>query len=88
MLRSFRTVIENMQFGLKWNNVGTTTPTGNELINDKLTAVLQQKTELDATEWKNCGINDLRHDHFIKAGDSYFKPSDSRYETLRDLAGT
>ena len=89
MLRSFRKVIENSDFGLKWENVGTAKPTlGRELQNDKLTAVLQQKTELDATEWKNCGINDLRHDDFIKAGDSYFKPSDSRYETLRDLAGT
>ena len=49
---------------------------------------LQQKTELDATEWKRCGINDWRHDDFIEAGDCYFKPTDMRYETLRDLAGT
>ena len=89
ILGCFRKVIENPASGLNWEGVGTAKPAqGRELTNDGLAAILQQKTELSDTEWEKCGIHDLRYDDFIKVGDAYYKPTDSRYEALRDLTGT
>ena len=73
MFKSFRTVIEKTASGLKWKDVGTDKPAkGRELINDGLKAILQQKTELNVTEWEDCGIDDLRHDDFIEAAHLFF----------------
>ena len=68
--------LKDPAFGLKWKNVGMAKPThGREIGNDKLKKMLARKTEFQATEWEDFGI-DLRPDDFVKAGDSYFKPVD------------
>ena len=63
--------------GLKWEFAGTSEPvTGQELINPRLEETLSRKTELTQDEWDAVGIRGLSKDHFIKSGDSYFKPAD------------
>ena len=41
-----------------------------------LSAALGSKAEFDAKEWDAFGVHSLHMDHFIKAGDSYFRPRD------------
>ena len=69
--------------GLMWMNVGKVKPKqGRELGNKELSAFLASKTELTPTDWEVFGINDLRHDDFIRVEDSFFQP------TGNDLANT
>jgi len=62
--------------GLKWENVGGVKPAeGLELSSSTLADTLQSQTQFTQAEWDEFGVEDLRHDSFIKAGDSYFKPA-------------
>ena len=65
--------------GQKWKNYGKIKPElGRELTsNTCLTEALKHGAEFSAGEWREFGINDLRHGDFIKSGDDYFKPADS-----------
>jgi hypothetical protein len=61
--------------GLKWLPAGDTEPaTGRNLEHAKLAEALRSKTEFTKQEWEAFSIKDLRTDHFIKSGDSYFEP--------------
>eukprot|EP00966_Prymnesium_polylepis_P096402 2233984-Prymnesium_polylepis.1 len=62
--------------GLKWHNIGTISPVGGrEIVNEKLEINLALRTQFTQKEWDAWGIADLREDHFIKSGTSYFKPT-------------
>ncbi len=64
--------------GLMWRKTGNTLPTsGRSLANSKLSEALSRKTEFTKQEWDAFGIRDLRIDHFVLSGDSYFKPVDA-----------
>jgi len=74
----------NAASGLKWTNAGATKPsTGIEMQVDdekfaahkKLATALAGKTEFSVEEWLAFGDIDVRMQHFIKAGDNYFKPA-------------
>ena len=60
--------------GLKWERAGAEKPThGRELSNQSLAAALEEgRTDFTQKEWDAFGIRNLRSDHFIKAGGSYF----------------
>lgn len=49
--------------------------TGLELISPRLEEALSRKSELTQKEWDALGIHNLSKDHFIKSGESYFKPA-------------
>ena len=62
--------------GLKWLPAGDTEPAmGRNLEHAKLAEALRSKTEFTKQEWEVFGIKDLRTDHFIKSGHSYFQPA-------------
>jgi len=62
--------------GLKWKNVGTQKPsTGLEITSQALANALRSKVEFNDDEWKAFDISVLRYNHFLKSGDSYFKPA-------------
>ena len=62
--------------GLKWQIIITTTvPEGRELINGKLSAALKRTVVFEKNEWASFGIVGLGMDHFIKSGNSYYKPA-------------
>eukprot|EP00966_Prymnesium_polylepis_P064444 1493790-Prymnesium_polylepis.1 len=68
--------------GLKWQSVGHEKPSdGKKLENKELAASLQkriesdQPLEFDAAEWCRFGVDHLEPEHFIKLGNTYFKPS-------------
>jgi hypothetical protein len=47
---------------------------GKELFNDKLAKALKEQNVFSAKEWAKFDICDLTYEHFIKSGESYFKP--------------
>ena len=62
---------------LKWRKIGATEPEpgGRELDNPELAqALARNKTEFTQEEWDAFCIKDLRMDHFVKAGGSFFVP--------------
>jgi hypothetical protein len=62
--------------GLKWISAGPTKPVpGQELDHPQLREALKDKTEFTLQEWNGFGISNLRKDHLVKRGDSYFKPA-------------
>ena len=62
--------------GLTWRKVGDTRPnTGVELIHEDLARRLQQQTKFTQDEWDSFEIMNLDREHFIKAGNSYFRPA-------------
>jgi len=72
----FKESSQPLPLGTKWKNVGATKPEGGrELSNSSLSAALARKKEFTAHEWVEFGIRDLGEEDFIKAGSSYFKPS-------------
>jgi hypothetical protein len=74
--------------GLKWQFAGTSKPaTGQELIEPRLEKALSRKTELTQKEWDAVGIHNLSTDHFIKSGDSYFKPAEKTKFTQQEWDG-
>ena len=61
--------------GLKWKVSGVNKPRkGHLLTNRQLALALTSRTEFTQEELLAFGISDLRSDHYIKAGDAYFKP--------------
>jgi len=61
--------------GLNWENTGATKLTqGRQLTNSKLAKALSTTTTFTQKEYYALGIGNLRHDDFIKSGESYFKP--------------
>ena len=79
-------ILPDQPSGLKWQDVGSERPTkGRELAQAGLAAILERRPELDAAEWKDFNISDLRHDDFVKAGRSYFTP---RLESAGDKDAT
>ena len=67
--------------GLKWQDVGTIRPLeGRELSNPDLAFALTRSTNFKKEDWDAVGITDLRSTDFIKAGASYFKPSECEDE--------
>jgi hypothetical protein len=70
--------VEHPVSGLLWKEAGATQPTqGRELINPALGRELERTTEFTQQEWSAFGVGDLRPDHFIQAGGSYFRPRGS-----------
>ena len=66
--------VEGLPSGLTWKEIGVTQPSeGEELTNSGLSTALLSKTEFNQQEWEAFGISDLRVEHFIKSGISYFK---------------
>ena len=62
--------------GLKWQIIITTkVPEGRELTNGKLSAALKRTLVFEKNEWASFGIVGLGMDHFIKSGNSYYKPA-------------
>ncbi len=63
--------------GLKWKEVGAAkTAYGDKLTNEKLSEALEGQTEFTKEEWEAFDIKDVRMEHFIKAGEKYFKPAE------------
>lgn len=78
--------VDTGALGLKWMPAGDTEPaTGHNLENAELTEALRSKTEFTKEEWDAFGIKDLRTDHVIKSGDSYFQPAAGRPVAWTDL---
>jgi hypothetical protein len=70
--------------GLKWVADGNTEPsTGEALTNEKLSAALLRQADFTQEEWDAFGIKNLLRIHFIKSGDTYFKPVDADAVTLK-----
>ena len=73
---------EGTASGLRWRNVGSIGK-GDELTNKELSEALQSNARWNArkdvkfteAEWKAFGVKNLRMNHFIKSGDSYFQPA-------------
>ena len=66
---------DHVASGLKWLKAGDTRPAnGRDLANAKLAETLMSKTGFTQQEWDAFGITGLRMDHFVKVGESYFKP--------------
>jgi len=64
--------------GLTWINIGDSKPSeGRDLDHSMLSRALTQKSTLTQQEWDSFSIKDLRMNHVVKSGDSYFKPADS-----------
>ena len=62
--------------GLRWLNKGSTQPIDGMFLNSpELSEALMHKTEFTQQEWTEFRIKDLRMTHFVKAGDSYFRPA-------------
>ena len=61
--------------GRKWRDVKKPEE-GAELSNAALADALKEKTEFSTEEWAAFGITALHLDHFIKSGNSYYKPFD------------
>ena len=75
VLRKLYEVVLLPTLGLRWKNVGSTVPTnGKELTNNDFASLLQSRTAFTREEWDVFGIKDLRTEHFIKSGTSYFRP--------------
>jgi hypothetical protein len=69
--------------GLRWEFTGTAKPAhGRELHNVGLAAALAHRTELTQQEWDGFGIEDLRHDDFVKSGNSYFTALDGQVSAI------
>ena len=63
---------------------GSTEPsTGEALTNEKLSAALLRQVDFTQEEWDAFGIKSLLRVHFIKSGDTYFKPTDADAETRK-----
>jgi len=61
--------------GLNWENTGAIKLTqGQQLTNSKLAKALLTMTTFTQKEFYALGIGNVRHDDFIKSGESYFKP--------------
>jgi len=61
--------------GLNWENTGTTKIfQGQQLTNSKLAKALSTTTTFTQKEYNAFDIGNVRHDDFIKSGESYFKP--------------
>lgn len=81
---------------LTWHRIGADPPTavadvddnaiGEELVNETLAALLTKQTRLTEAEWASCGIAKLHSHHYIKAGDSYFRPAPSLEKQLIEFA--
>ena len=77
---SVQTYIQHAQIpsGLKWINEGASKPDGGHvLISPHLANALQGQTDFSQDEWNAFGIQNLRNNTFIKAGDFYFKPAET-----------
>lgn len=63
--------------GLKWAKTGVTRPRPGEELNapQLAAAIFSNKLEFTQLEWVAFGICDLHMEHYIKVGNSYFKPS-------------
>eukprot|EP00966_Prymnesium_polylepis_P029733 690676-Prymnesium_polylepis.1 len=61
--------------GLKWRSMPHRPAKGRELTSKKLRDALARTAEFTEREWEAFGITDLRTDHFITSGSSYFQPS-------------
>jgi hypothetical protein len=62
--------------GVKWRNAGSSRPeAGYEFWNQTLADSLQEKTEFTDQEWAAFGVTDLNACHFIKSGNSFFRPA-------------
>ena len=72
----------NITLGLKWKKKADDAnpyTTGRKLGNGKLATALQKKNkngkvEFTKEEWASFGIDELRADHFIQSGNTYFIP--------------
>lgn len=61
--------------GLRWVALGYFRPSkGNELVSAQLSEALSKKTEFTSKELKQFGVKDVRTDHFVKSGSTYFIP--------------
>ena len=76
--------------GLKWLPAGiydadpsldTKPVTALNLVHTKLSEMLRSKTEFTELEWEEFGIKDLRIEHVIKSGDTYFQPAEGKCMT-------
>lgn len=65
--------------GLKWKLLEIFEEPANfyPLDNEALAHALSLQTEFTQQEWDDFGVKDLRMQHCIKSGDSYFKPAES-----------
>jgi len=72
--------------GSKWLRVGNAAPTaGNAFEHPELAQALISKSEFTQQEWEAFEITDLRADHFIKSGDTYFQPASKSREQVEIL---
>ena len=66
---------DTLSFGLKWRNVGEVEPSdGEKLINFKLSEALKNTPYFEQEEWQDFDIKDLRAEHYIESGATFFKP--------------
>jgi len=62
--------------GLRWDDVGTQAPQGGtELDHASLSEALSQRKTFTEQEWMSFRIQNLQMNHFIKSGDSYYRPA-------------
>ena len=76
---------DQIALGLKWQKMGTTEPdTGRNYEHAKLAKALTRKTIFTQQEWEKFDIKDLREDHHVQSGGSYFKPVQKNKLHLRN----
>ena len=69
--------------GLKWVDAGPKQPDkGRELVHSKLAEALTIGNEFTTQEWEAFGIQDLRMDHRVQSGKSYFRPAAAKASLL------
>jgi hypothetical protein len=73
--------------GLNWRKIGNKEPTGCvHLANAGLESGLASTTTFTQEEWDAFGVTDLRRDHFIKSGESYFQPAADHSMSIKRVA--
>ena len=79
--RFFKTVSEDLVSGMEWLKLTEAPSNGQEVKHTELAEALEGgKLNFTQSEWKKFGVSNLTPNHFVKAGDKYFKPANLGYK--------
>jgi len=79
VLNQEKKIHDTLALGLNWEEVDfQKPPTGTLINNTALASALTGKFELTKDEWDLLNVGDVSYDSYIKVGESYLKPLDTR----------
>ena len=74
--RFFKTVSEDLVSGMEWLKLTKAPSNGQKIEHTELAKALEGgQLNFTQSEWKKFGVSHLTPNHFVKAGDKYFKPA-------------